>query len=96
MMPRLLLGAMVLAVSAWTASAQPTVKTGPMPKVSPGDPQAMFSGYCAACHGLDGKGTGPAAAALKKAPADLTKISARNGGTFPAAIGVTARSASWP
>ena len=43
----------------------------------------MFDTYCAVCHGKDAKGGGPAAAALKKAPADLTRISARNGGSFP-------------
>ena len=40
--------------------------------------------YCASCHGVDGKGGGPAAAALKKAPGDLTQISKRNHGEFPA------------
>jgi mono/diheme cytochrome c family protein len=43
----------------------------------------MFDTYCAVCHGKEGKGNGPAAASLTKTPADLTKISARNGGTFP-------------
>lgn len=43
----------------------------------------LFRAYCASCHGNDGKGKGPAAVALKSAPADLTKISARNGGKFP-------------
>jgi hypothetical protein len=35
------------------------------------------------CHGKDAKGTGPAADALKKGPADLTQISRKSGGTFP-------------
>ena len=39
--------------------------------------------YCAPCHGKDGKGRGPVAAALKTLPADLTKLSLRNGGMFP-------------
>jgi mono/diheme cytochrome c family protein len=43
----------------------------------------MFKTYCAVCHGADAKGTGPAAKSLTKAPADLTKISSRNGGTYP-------------
>lgn len=47
------------------------------------DAPAMFREYCAACHGSQGRGDGPAAAALKMVPADLTTISARNGGTFP-------------
>ena len=35
------------------------------------------------CHGNDAKGSGPAADALKKRPADLTQLSRKNGGTFP-------------
>jgi mono/diheme cytochrome c family protein len=42
-----------------------------------------FQYHCAACHGADGRGGGPAAAALKHAPPDLTLISQRNGGKFP-------------
>jgi mono/diheme cytochrome c family protein len=43
----------------------------------------MFMTYCVACHGKDGKGGGPAAAALKRTPSDLTTLAARNGGKFP-------------
>lgn len=42
-----------------------------------------FASYCAACHGSSGRGDGPAAAGLDRKPADLTRISARNGGAFP-------------
>jgi len=42
-----------------------------------------YAFYCAPCHGKDGKGRGPVAEALKALPSDLTKLSARNGGTFP-------------
>jgi mono/diheme cytochrome c family protein len=42
-----------------------------------------FATFCAACHGAGGKGDGPAAAGLDLKPADLTRISARNGGAFP-------------
>jgi len=48
------------------------------------DGKAMFSTYCAACHGLAGKGNGPAATALKRQPADLTQLNKRNNGSFPA------------
>ncbi len=44
--------------------------------------EQLFKGYCASCHGLNGKGDGPAAPALKTAPPDLTAIAQRNGGTF--------------
>jgi mono/diheme cytochrome c family protein len=43
----------------------------------------VFAFYCAPCHGADGKGRGPVAAALKTPPADLTGLSRRNGGVFP-------------
>jgi mono/diheme cytochrome c family protein len=46
---------------------------------------ALFKSYCAVCHGADAKGGGPMAKSLKVSPADLTHISARNGGTFPMA-----------
>lgn len=42
-----------------------------------------FTTFCAACHGSAGRGDGPAAAGLDRRPADLTGLSARNGGTFP-------------
>jgi mono/diheme cytochrome c family protein len=46
---------------------------------------ALYKAYCASCHGSDAKGSGPMANSLKVAPADLTRISARNGSAFPLA-----------
>jgi mono/diheme cytochrome c family protein len=40
--------------------------------------------HCASCHGLDGRGDGPAAGSFKTKPANLTLLSRRNGGVFPA------------
>ena len=45
--------------------------------------KAMFKKYCAACHGLDAKGHGPARAALKVPAADLTTLTKRHNGEFP-------------
>jgi mono/diheme cytochrome c family protein len=45
----------------------------------------MYKTYCASCHGVDGKGHGPAAEALKVAPADLTTLKRSNDGKFPSA-----------
>jgi mono/diheme cytochrome c family protein len=46
--------------------------------------RALFLRHCASCHGASGRGDGPAAPELKKAPADLTHIASRRGGKFPA------------
>jgi len=72
-----------LMVSAAAAGAQPTIKKGPIKPTPTSDAATMFTSYCAVCHGKEGKGDGPAAKALTKVPADLTKITARNNGTFP-------------
>jgi len=45
----------------------------------------LYDFYCAACHGRDGGGRGPAAPALRVAPPDLRTLAARHGGAFPAA-----------
>ena len=33
-----------------------------------------YTNYCAACHGLDGKGNGPMASELKGVPTNLTTL----------------------
>lgn len=55
------------------------------PPVPPSTGASDFADLCAPCHGTGGKGNGPMAADLVKKPADLTGLSARNGGTFPLA-----------
>ena len=55
----------------------------PRPTVTPVTVgQEMFRSYCASCHGLDAKGDGPAASALKNIPTDLTQLSKRYPGRF--------------
>lgn len=49
------------------------------------DGAAFFAANCASCHGANAKGVGPAADGLAVPPTNLTTLSARNGGTFPAA-----------
>ena len=73
----------LVGLFAAVAAAQPKIQTVVPKDVSPTDGRGMFMEYCAACHGTDGKGAGPAAPALKKAPADLTQLSAHNNGKFP-------------
>jgi mono/diheme cytochrome c family protein len=42
----------------------------------------LFATYCASCHGLTGRGNGPAAEELRRRPADLTQLAKQNGGMF--------------
>jgi len=72
-----------LAVASSNASAQARIEKGPIKPINASDAQKMFATYCAVCHGTEAKGNGPAAASLKKVPADLTKLSANNKGTYP-------------
>ncbi len=44
----------------------------------------MYTEYCAPCHGLTGKGDGPAAPALKMPTTNLTQLAKNNGGKYPA------------
>jgi len=55
------------------------------PRVSPRpvDGASIFRSHCAACHGQDGQGNGPASKALKEKVPDLTKLAERNNGLFP-------------
>jgi len=55
----------------------------PASKTSADSGKQMYISYCAPCHGVDGKGHGPVAAALKQQPADLTLLAKNNGGKFP-------------
>lgn len=84
MLRRVLIGIAVLLVGT-LAAAQQTINKVPISDVSSGSGAKMYQNYCAACHGMDGKGNGPAAAALKTSPGDLTTLAQRNGGKFPAA-----------
>ena len=46
------------------------------------DGQELFKFYCANCHGMDAKGRA-ATPAMRTPSADLTMLSAANGGVFP-------------
>lgn len=80
-----LLFLLALALAVFTAAAQTKVKEVAAHQPESNDGKALYNEYCAVCHGLDGKGHGPAAEALKVAPGDLTQLVRRNKGRFPAA-----------
>jgi len=81
-----------LGATAQTAPAaaapqatKPEIKHVPAAYTDPSSGKEMYTQYCASCHGMDGKGDGPAAPALKMSATNLTTLAAKNGGTFPAA-----------
>jgi len=66
-----------------TAQQQVEVKKVPIKNVPAMSGEKMYVTYCAACHGADGRGAGPAAKALNTSPTDLTLLAQRNKGKFP-------------
>ena len=54
-----------------------------MPQAADG--RAIYLENCSVCHGVLGRGDGAMAGDLSKAPADLTTIALRSGGSFPRA-----------
>lgn len=85
MLKRLLLTAMTVSFAIGMAYADQSRNkiTIQVKKTSPTSGQQMYAGYCAPCHGVDGKGHGPAAMALKSPPTDLTELRKKNHGRFP-------------
>lgn len=77
-------GALLLA-DRTIAQNRNAPKGGPAPLIESLQGADLFKAYCAVCHGIDAKGNGPMAKSLRTAPPDLTRISARNGGSFPSA-----------
>lgn len=72
----------LLAVSVGSADQQ----TGPVTPTLVIDSMYgpdLYRSYCATCHGRDGKGNGPVAAALRVPPTDLTMLARYQNGVFP-------------
>jgi mono/diheme cytochrome c family protein len=72
---------LLTGIGLWAQEKQ--IKEVPVQPTPMNSGRTMFKEYCASCHGLDGRGDGPAAAALRKPPADLTELAHRHGGKFP-------------
>jgi len=75
--------ALVVAFAILGADTPTAIKKVQPSRTSPSSGKDMFTTYCAVCHGTDAKGGGPAVAALKMPPPDLTTMTKRNGGKFP-------------
>lgn len=76
----------ILAVMDASSAQQPEIKRVPPENTPITSGAEMFRTYCAVCHGVDGKGNGPAVPALARQPPDLTQLTRKNGGKFPTFI----------
>ena len=74
---------LLLAAVALNAQSK-EVKTVPIQPTRATSGSEMFNSYCAPCHGKNARGNGPAATSLKNPPANLTELSLKNNGKFPA------------
>ncbi len=65
----------------------PSVQAAPPEQVKPSPApmsgEQLYTAYCASCHGVDGKGNGPAAPALKTKLPDLTLMAKKKNGRYP-------------
>lgn len=86
MRPTLLGAATFLALAVAVRTIPPAIGAAPIDELPPTyvpSGKAMYAQYCAACHGPEGNGDGPAAPTLKTPPANLTTLAERNMGRFP-------------
>jgi mono/diheme cytochrome c family protein len=74
----------LFAFAAASFAQTQEVKKKPIAHTSPTSGSEMFHAYCAPCHGKDGRGTGPAAPAMKTQPTDLRQLAKKNNGKLPA------------
>ncbi len=73
---------LVLTVMPFVGTGIAVGQTASTASISGSD---LFYNNCAACHGIGGKGDGPMGAVLTIRPADLTILSKKTAGKFPAA-----------
>lgn len=79
--------ALALASAAVSAAAPPRVDgvKGAEQRARAMSGRDLYVAYCASCHGIEGRGDGPAAEAMRMRPPDLTRLSEKHGGRFPVA-----------
>ena len=65
-----------------TQTKDKTLKVVPPPYSQPQSGKQMYKDYCAACHGMEGKGNGPAVEFLKASPPDLTIMAKGHNDTY--------------
>jgi len=79
----ILLGALVLTVSALATQNEPPGEKSPAKRTIAASGKRTYVQYCGACHGVDAHGDGPAAAILKIPPPDPTTLSKGHDRKFP-------------
>lgn len=73
--------ALLWATLAATAAGQEPVRTNNAALGAD-----LFRMYCASCHGTSARGDGPLAASMRRTPPNLTEITKRHKGAFPAEL----------
>jgi len=85
----LIVGAIAALAFIVVAAAAPEVEIRQAPltwqQAAQSDGAVLYAEACAACHGSEAQGDGPAAPALATPVPDLTRLALGNGGVFPAA-----------
>jgi mono/diheme cytochrome c family protein len=73
---------LIMAIAVPNVSRQSSM-AGDTRIEAPATGRELFRTYCASCHGVSGRGDGPAAVALRVPPVDLRYYAMNNGGVFP-------------
>jgi mono/diheme cytochrome c family protein len=75
--------ALFLIASGILAQTRPPSHESELPPTFVPSGERMYKQFCAACHGSNAKGHGPAASSLKVPPSDLTTLAKRHKGKVP-------------
>jgi mono/diheme cytochrome c family protein len=82
-MRRTVLISVFILMACTTGAQNKPANKAVAPRTTAASGKQTYLHYCAACHGADGRGDGPAASVLKTAPPDLTTLAKRHDGKFP-------------
>jgi mono/diheme cytochrome c family protein len=74
----------ILATQGEAGTQKKNLKKEPIASSESESGAQLYKNYCAACHGVEGKGDGQVARFLKGPPADLSTLAQRNDGKYPA------------
>lgn len=72
---------LILSLAACSAFTEDTENGPKAERLAFG--KEAFRDNCAACHGMDGHGSGPAAGAMKAGTPDLTQLAVKNHNVYP-------------